>query len=80
MNTTESCTNRRQHLDVQKQYNVDNVDEPVADLNPMVLGNINNRNQNSSSNPIINEDPSFLPEKFTKDDMKANVKQTNKAD
>ena len=61
---TESCTNRRQHVDVQEQCNAD---LPVVDPNPTVMGNMNNRNQNLSSNPIINESQSFLSEQLTEE-------------
>ena len=43
----------------------------------MTMCNINNRKQSLSSNLIINENQSFLLERLTEDDMKANVKQTN---
>ena len=33
--TDESCTNRRQHVDAQEQYNADNVDEPDVVPNPV---------------------------------------------
>ena len=55
-NTDKSCTNRRQHVDAQEQYHVD---EPENVPNPTVMGNNNNRDQSLLSDPIINENQNF---------------------
>ena len=59
---------------MQNQCNENNAHEPLVDPNPIIMGNINNRNQSLSSNLVINENHSFLSELLTEDDMKVYVK------
>ena len=62
---TESCKNKMQDANVQKQCNANNIAKPSVDTNPMVMGNNNNSNK------------SFLSQQIAEDNMKTNVKQTN---
>ena len=41
----ENCTNRRQHVDAQKQHIADNVDKQNVVPNPIVRGNINRKSK-----------------------------------
>ena len=34
----ESCTNKRQYADVQKQSSAENISEPIVTPNPTVMG------------------------------------------
>ena len=81
----ESCTNKRQDPDVQKQCNADNTAKPSVITNPMFMGN--NTNENSFllgstnrdtdsffSELIINENQTLVSEKLRENDLVANVK------
>ena len=48
---SESCTNKRQDADIQKQCSADNKANPSAVLNPVAMENNNNENR-SPTEPI----------------------------
>ena len=71
-----SCTNKKQDVDIQKQCNTDNTAEPSVNPNPMAM--VNNKYENNSllSEPINDDNERVISEQFREDGMKANMKQT----
>ena len=87
----ESCTNKRQDAETQKQHNTDKTAKPSVITNPIVMDNnnseksfilepINKDNNIFLSELIINEHQSFVSEQLREYAMTANVKQTSERD